>query len=166
MESNAQEKKNPFSKGMIPQLARIIGWVIIGLGFVGLFALVFGYVVKWVWNMFMPAVFGLSQITFWQAFGIVILAKLLFGGFSPHRYDRGYRYDRLHHHWRFPWNRFRDHRQDLKSNYRNWKYYHGFWHDEGQAAFEAYVDRKKREEQAKKTEESMEPAPDDSTPTT
>ena len=166
MESNAQEKRKLFSKGIISQLVHIIGWVIIGLGFAGLFALVFGYVVKWVWNMFMPAVFGLSQITFWQAFGIVILAKLLFGGFSPHRYDRGYRYDRLHHHWRFPWNRFRDHRQDLKSNYRNWKYYHGFWHDEGQAAFEAYVDRQKREEQAKKTEESMEPAPDDSTPTT
>jgi hypothetical protein len=166
MESNAQEKRKPFSKGIIPQAAHIIGWVIIGLGFVGLFALVFGVVVEWVWNMLMPAVFGLSEITFWQAFGIVILAKLLFGGFSPHRYDRGYRYDRLHHHWRFPWNRFRDHRQDLKSNYRNWKYYHGFWHDEGQAAFEAYVDRQKREEQAKKTEESMEPAPDDSTPTT
>ena len=158
MESNAQEKRKLFSKGIISQLVH--------MGFAGLFALVFGYVVKWVWNMLMPALFGFNEITFWQAFGIVILAKLLFGGFSPHRHDRGYRYDRLPHDWRFPWNRFRDHRQDLKSNYRNWKYYHGFWHDEGQAAFEAYVDRKKREEQAKKTEESMEPAPDDSTPTT
>jgi hypothetical protein len=164
MESNAQQKRKPFSKGMISRLAHIIGWAIIGLGFAGLFALVFGYVVKWVWNMLMPAVFGLNEITFWQAFGIVILAKLLFGGFSPHRHDRGYRYDRLHHDWRFPWNRFTEHRQDLKSNYRNWKYYHGFWHDEGQAAFEAYIDRKKRQEQEKKTEGSMQTTPDDSAP--
>ena len=81
MANNAQEKRKPFSKGTISQLAHIIGWIVIGLAFAGLFALVFGYVVKWVWNMLMPAIFGLGQITFWQAVGIVILAKLLFGGF-------------------------------------------------------------------------------------
>jgi len=79
-----------FSKAIIPQVAHIIGWFIIGLGFAGLFALVFGLVVKWLWHMLMPAVFGLSEITFWQAFGVVILAKLLFGGFSPRRYDRSH----------------------------------------------------------------------------
>jgi hypothetical protein len=164
MQSNAQEKRKPFSNEIISRVTHIIGWVIIGLGFVGLFALVFGAVVKWVWNMLMPAVFGLSEITFWQAFGIVILAKLLFGGFSPHRHDRSHQDYRLHHDWHFPWNRFRDQRQDLKSHYRNWKYYHRFWHDEGEAAFEAYIDRKKRAEQEKKTESSMEPPPDDSSP--
>jgi hypothetical protein len=164
MESNAQEKRKPFSKGIIPQAAHIIGWVIIGLGFVGLFALVFGVVVKWLWNMLMPAVFGLGEITFWQAFGIVILAKLLFGGFSPRRYNRSHRDYRASHDGYFPWKRSRDQRQDLKSNYRNWKYYHRFWHDEGEAAFEAYIDRKRKEEQPKKTAASMEPAPDDSPP--
>jgi hypothetical protein len=164
MESNAQEKRKPFSKAIIPRLAHIIGWVIIGLGFAGLYALVFGFVVKWVWNMLMPAVFGLSEINFWQAFGIVILAKLLFGGFSPHRHDRSPRDDRRHQDWHFPWKRFRDQRQDMKSNYRNWKYYHRFWHEEGAAAFGAYIDRKRKEAQEKKAEESMEPAGDDSAP--
>jgi hypothetical protein len=163
MESNAQKKRKPFSRGINSQLAHIIGWVFMGLGFAGLFALVFGFVVKWVWNMLMPAVFGLSEITFWQAFGIVILAKLLFGGFNPHRHDRSPKDHRLHHDWHFPWKRFRDQRQDLKSNYQNWKYYHRFWHEEGEAAFEAYIDRKRREGREKKTEESMGPAGNDST---
>lgn len=164
MESNAQEKRKPFSQGIISRVAHIIGWVIIGLGFAGLLALVFGAAVMWVWNMLMPAVFGLSKITFWQAFGMVILAKLLFGGFSPHRRDRSHKDDRLHHDWHFPWKRSKAQRQDLKSHYRDWKYYHRFWHDEGQAAFEAYLERQKREGQGKKTEASMEPAPDDPPP--
>jgi hypothetical protein len=164
METNARVKRKSFSNGIIPQVARIIGWVIIGLGFAGLFALVFGVVVQWLWNMLMPSVFGLSEITFWQAFGMVILAKLLFGGFSPRRYDRSHKNYRLHHDWHFPWKRFRDQRQDLKGSYRNWKYYQRFWHEEGEAAFEAYIDRKRKEEQEKKTEESMKPATDNSTP--
>jgi hypothetical protein len=165
MESNDQEKRKPFSGGIGSRLARIIGWVIIGLGFAVLFALVFGYVVMWIWNMIMPAVFGLSEITFWQAFGIVILAKLLFGGFSPHRHDHSHWDYRLRHDRHFPWKRFSDKRQHLKSGYRNWKYYHRFWHDEGAAAFEAYVDRQKREGQEEKTEASTTPSPDDSPPT-
>lgn len=164
MESNAQEKRKPLSGGRISQAANIVGWVMIGLGFAGLFALVFGFVVKWIWNMLMPAVFGLGEITFWQAFGMVILAKLLFGGFSPHRRNRSYRSDRFHHDRYFPWKRFGDHHHDLKSNYRSWKYYHQFWDDEGRAAFEAYVERKRNETQEKKTEESREPFPDDPSP--
>ena len=164
MESNAQEKRKPFTGGIISRLVHIIGWLIIGLGFAALFALVFGFVVKWIWNMLMPAVFGLGEITFWQAFGIVILAKLLFGSFSPHRRDRSYRDFRLRHDWHFPWKRFGDQRNDLKSNYRNWKYYHRFWHEEGAAAFKDYVDRKKRQAQEEKSGASMEPSPDDSPP--
>jgi hypothetical protein len=32
------------------------------------------------WNMTMPEVFGLKEIRFWQAFRLLILAGLLFGG--------------------------------------------------------------------------------------
>jgi hypothetical protein len=45
------------------------------LGFI-LFVLVF----RWVWNRTVPAVFGLRQITFWQAVGILFLAAVLTGG--------------------------------------------------------------------------------------
>tara|TARA_B100001173_G_C15938689_1_gene526093 strand:- start:671 stop:934 length:264 start_codon:yes stop_codon:yes gene_type:complete len=34
----------------------------------------------WLWNMTIPEVFGLKEITFWQAFRILLIASLLFGG--------------------------------------------------------------------------------------
>lgn len=38
------------------------------------------------WNWLMPLIFGLSIITFWQALGLLALAKILFGGgHHPHR---------------------------------------------------------------------------------
>ena len=42
---------------------------------------VFGFTVMNLWNWLAPAVFGLHTITFWQALGILILSKILFGGF-------------------------------------------------------------------------------------
>jgi len=42
---------------------------------------VFGFVVMSLWNWLAPALFGLRSITFWQALGLLILSKILFGGF-------------------------------------------------------------------------------------
>ena len=44
-------------------------------------ATVLGFLVMTIWNWLAPAVFGLRTITFWQALGILILSKILFGGF-------------------------------------------------------------------------------------
>jgi succinate dehydrogenase hydrophobic anchor subunit len=41
---------------------------------------VFVLVFRWIWNHTVPAVFGLREITFWQAVGILILASILTGG--------------------------------------------------------------------------------------
>jgi hypothetical protein len=42
---------------------------------------IFGHVVMFLWNGILPAVLGVHTITFWQALGILLLAKILFGGF-------------------------------------------------------------------------------------
>jgi hypothetical protein len=42
---------------------------------------VFGFIVMSLWNWLMPALFGWHPIGFWQALGIFILSKILFGGF-------------------------------------------------------------------------------------
>ena len=42
---------------------------------------VFGLVVMGLWNWLMPALFGWSEIGFLQAVGLLILSKILFGGF-------------------------------------------------------------------------------------
>src|SRR5436305_15305956 len=42
---------------------------------------VFGFVVMSLWNRLMPQLFGLRTLTFWQAIGLLILARIFFGGF-------------------------------------------------------------------------------------
>ena len=41
-----------------------------------------GAVVMLLWNWLMPAIFGLITISFWQALGILVLCRLLFGSFG------------------------------------------------------------------------------------
>ena len=45
-----------------------------------LFGWLFGEIVMHLWNWLMPAIFGLKLITFWQALGLLILARILVGG--------------------------------------------------------------------------------------
>lgn len=47
--------------------------------------LVFGAVVMGLWNAILPAVLGVKTITFIQALGILLLSKILFGGFKGGR---------------------------------------------------------------------------------
>lgn len=51
----------------------------------------FGFVVTHLWNYLMPGLFGLHAITFWQAVGLMVLGRLLFGGFRPGRSGFGWR---------------------------------------------------------------------------
>lgn len=46
------------------------------------FIILFGGCVMLLWNWLMPELFGLPTITFWQAAGILLLCKILFGGFG------------------------------------------------------------------------------------
>ena len=57
------------------------------------FAALASFVVMRLWNWLTPAVFGWHAITFWQALGILLLSKILFGGFrgGPHRHCGGWR---------------------------------------------------------------------------
>lgn len=51
----------------------------------------FGVVVERLWNWLVPAVFGWKAITFPQALGLLLLSKILFGGFHRHNRGRGWR---------------------------------------------------------------------------
>jgi hypothetical protein len=50
--------------------------LVVGLAIVA----VFGVVVMLLWNALVPDIFGLAAIGFWQALGLLALARLLFGG--------------------------------------------------------------------------------------
>jgi hypothetical protein len=50
-----------------------------------------GWIVACLWNWLMPAIFGLHPIGFWQAIGLLVLTRILFGGFRGghgHRFGR------------------------------------------------------------------------------
>ena len=131
------------------KIARIIGFTIMGVLFAALFALAFGFLVKILWNWLMPAIFGLGKISYWQAFGLVILAKLLFGGFGPHHnHDRN---DHFHRKVDTRWHRMIGVHDEADCNpggsHQNWKHYKEFWQEEGKDAFETYIRRKESEKE-------------------
>ncbi len=69
------------------RISRVLKFVAIGI----LAFTVFGFVVTHLWNYLMPGLFGLHMITFWQAVGLMLLGRLLFGGFRPGRGGFGWR---------------------------------------------------------------------------
>jgi hypothetical protein len=42
---------------------------------------VLGFVTMALWNWLAPVLFSLTRISFWQALGLVLLSRILFGGF-------------------------------------------------------------------------------------
>lgn len=66
----------------IPTMKKI--WIKKGLMFITFFiafVLLLGFVLMGLWNSILPVVLGVKAITFTQALGILLLSKLLFGGF-------------------------------------------------------------------------------------
>lgn len=111
------------------------------------FAFIFGFAVKLLWNWIMPAVFGLKMITFWQAFGLVLLAKILFGG-----HGHGFKHDRkksrspLERHFRGKFGKSGASAETggessgpVPGEGESWRHFGAFWRDEGKNAFEDYL---------------------------
>ena len=115
------------------------GWIVLGvIGFTA-FAFLFGAVVMWLWNWLMPVIFHLGVITYWQAVGLAILGRLLFGGFHHGAHSKG-----RHNfgHWRHrnmgpEGNRCRESVHGSK-----WSYYDQYWNEEGEKSFNDYLERK------------------------
>jgi hypothetical protein len=61
--------------------------------FAGLLILL-GFIVMWLWNALLPRIFGLPQIGYWEAWGLLILSQILFRGFhgSKHVSERSRRH--------------------------------------------------------------------------
>ena len=78
---------------------------------------IFGSAVMLLWNNILPAVLGLSTITFWQAIGILVLSKILFGGFGC-----GHGHHRFHghmHDWHGRWMHLSpDEREKMKAEWK------------------------------------------------
>jgi hypothetical protein len=126
---------------------RIVGLSVLGLITIGVTGLIFGLLVQLLWNWLMPDIFHLPEIGYWQAFGIVILGKLILGSFSPGHHKHPYphpfpgHFARHHQHYFHRHNGFDDAAWQIKGGWHNWDYYEDWWRKEGKAAFENYIDR-------------------------
>ncbi|NMA96200.1 MAG: hypothetical protein GX974_09200 [Clostridiales bacterium] len=49
------------------------------LFFIGLLFLM-PFLLRWLWNMTMPRIFNLPEITYWEAFRLILIMGILFGG--------------------------------------------------------------------------------------
>jgi hypothetical protein len=121
------------------KVLRIARWVAIGIAAAAVvilvFGVVFGLLVQWLWNTVVTDVFGVQQITYWQALGLAVLARLLVGVFETNA--------------RFPGRdcRSRGSAEALaqpappppcQADYER------YWQEEGRAAFAAYIQRQRQ----------------------
>ena len=117
-------KTENYNNSRHSRVRRVVGWGIFGLLAATFFALLFAVLVMVLWNWLMPQIFGLVTITFWQAFGLVLLSRLLVGGWHRDHHDR---HDGLFHVERMD--------RDRRKAYRK------YWEEEGREAFEKYLQR-------------------------
>jgi hypothetical protein len=121
----------PFGKGL-----RIFSMGIIGLVTAIIFGLLFGYFVELLWNALMPSIFKITKITYWEAVGIVLLARLIFGSIghdhgNSHSFHDRYQYQQKYHRW------CKNQPDGMDGN--DWEYYDAWWRAEGKVAFENYI---------------------------
>lgn len=76
-------------------------------------AALFGEVVMYLWNWLMPSLFGWHPIGFWQALGLLVLCRILFGGFGGHGSGRS----KMRRHWAERWEQMTPEERE--------KYWHG-----------------------------------------
>jgi hypothetical protein len=66
---------------------------------IALFIWIGGEVVMHLWNWLLPALFGWRLITFWQALGLLILCRILFGGWGGRGGHRSHFRRRMDERW-------------------------------------------------------------------
>ena len=73
-----------------------------GLGFALLAALavaIFGFVVMQLWNWLLPPLVGWKALGFWQALGLLVLTRILFGGLRGRGGWHGHWRSRMRERW-------------------------------------------------------------------
>lgn len=59
----------------------------------------FGFATMYLWNWLMPAIFHLPELTFWQTIGLMILSRLILGGFHGKHGKGRHCKHHMHHKW-------------------------------------------------------------------
>ena len=116
-------------------------WTVVGLAGAVAFGLVFGFLIQYLWNATLAEMFGFPALSFWQAIGLFILAKLFFGfgtGGNNASQKRKKRRDDQEPHVEI---------EDVP-DFADDETFKKFWREEGRESYEAYriTDRKDESE--------------------
>ena len=125
---------SPLKRGI-----RIAGMVLLGVIAAAAFALIFGFVVRALWNWLMASIFGLTTINYWQAFGLVILARLLVGSMGHNDHEHSKKKSRpkhIHEKWA-EWDCLCE-----DDEWNEWKSYRDWWRSEGKESYRRYMESK------------------------
>ena len=116
--------------------------VLIALGIIVLL-IGLGFLIQFLWNVTIAAMFDLPSISYWQAVGLFILAKLFFSvGSFRHRY----KYRSKHWHKKY---HDRNHESDSEdqSEPPTDATFTSYWQEEGKAAYEDFLIKREREDE-------------------
>ncbi len=107
----------------------IVGIIIFGTIVIGGLAVLFGFVIMWLWNWLMPELFGLTTLTYWQAVGLFILLKLLLGGCGRGGSKKSSKKS------------CNKDQKKSKGDFSKWEHYDKFWKEEGDELYKKYLER-------------------------
>lgn len=107
----------------------IAGMIIFGIIAITGLAILFGFVLMWLWNWLMPELFDLPTVTYWQAVGLFILLKILLGGCGSGSSKCSSKKDKS------------SCKKESNRDFSKWKHYDKFWKEEGNKAYEDYLNR-------------------------
>jgi hypothetical protein len=97
---------------------RVVVHVVFGFAVAVLIALAFGCFVMLLWNGVLPQVTAAHPISYWQAVGLLVLARILVGGLKGHGGCHGH---------------------DLRPGGRSWREYDQWWKEVGRHSFETFA---------------------------
>jgi len=90
---------------------------------------IFSALVMLLWNVLLPDIFGLKPINFWQALGLLVLARLFFSGFgNGRRFGGGFEKNHLREKWR---KMSIEERKEFMKNHRHFGEFDGGFSDFG-----------------------------------
>jgi hypothetical protein len=72
---------------------KVVLVILFAIGGIGL-AFLFGWILMLLWNWLMPEIFGLKTISYWQAWGLLLLSCILFGRIGGSSSSSGGKSDR------------------------------------------------------------------------
>jgi Ca2+/H+ antiporter, TMEM165/GDT1 family len=80
---------------MRPRWRKMIWIAPLAIVAMALFVYIGGELVMHLWNWLLPGLFGWRQITFWQALGLLLLCRILFGGLGVRGSHRSHMRSRM-----------------------------------------------------------------------